>query len=244
MSCRRPAMRRWILAIGTAALTLAGTPPALALTPEQGQSLQQAAIAGETALRAAVIEIGATELAAGRPIAVVAEEIIGVLMSLSPDPQVQADAALIGILALVEAADRHQPGGSAATDAATVAISVVLSRGGASPAFLQGLVEAMANAVGGSGNAYAGVLSVALQAALETTVLPPETRELVAQLAQGSGLLTGPSSTDETVAEQDGSGQAGASGGNAFFSQYGGGLPQIPGAVSSDRPGDSSASPS
>jgi hypothetical protein len=232
-----------MLVFGTAALTLAGSPPVLALTPEQGQSLQQAAVGGETALRAAVLEIAVADLAAGRPIAGVAEEIIGVLMSLSPDPRVQADAALIGILALAEAADRQQPGGSAATDAAAVAMSVALSRGGASRAFLQALVEAMATAVGGSGNAYAGILGAALQTALETKALPPETQEAVAQLAQGSGLLTGTSSTDETAADQGGSGQAGTSEASAFWAALAGGLPEIPGTVSSDRPGDSSASP-
>ncbi len=239
-------MRKWTLLLGTASLALAlgGPPPALALTDQQTGALQQASGAGGTALRAAALGVASAELAAGRPVAAVAEELLGALIGLSADPQQQAESALVGVLALAEAADTRRPGGAAAAEAAAAAMAAALRRGGTSDSFLRAFVEAAAAASAGGSNAYAGLLGSAMQTALETTVLPSGTRETVQQLAQSAGLLAGTGPAGGSGGEGGSGGGGGGTGGGTIAGNLGGGLPGIPGAVSSDRPGDASASPS
>jgi len=239
-------MRRLTMLLGATAvgLALGGAPSASALTGQQTQTLQQASVTGGTALRAAALEVVAAELAAGRPVAAVAEELLDALMGLSAEPQLQADFALVGVLALAEAADGRSPGGTAAAEAAAAGMAAALRRGATSESFLRAFVDAAAAASASSPSPYAALLGSAMQTALETTVLPSGTREAVQQLAQGSGLLVGTGTAGEPGSESGSGGGSGSSGGGAFAGGFWGGLPGIPGAVSSDRPGDSNASPS
>jgi hypothetical protein len=123
-------------------------------------------------------------------------------------------------------------------------MAVALKRGGTSESFLRAFFDGTAAASTGGRHACAGPRGSALQTALGTTVLPSGTRETVRRLAQSSGLRAGTGPAGESGGEGGSGGGGRGTGDGTIAGNLGGALPDIPGAVSSDRPGDTSASPS
>lgn len=246
-------MRKLTMLLGAAAvgLALGGAPSASALTEQQMQTLQQAAARGETALRAALAEVAAAELAAGRPIAMVAQEIVSALLGMSTDPRVQAMNAVVAVEALAEAADRTPGAGLPASEAARAAVEAALETGTGSATFVREFVRTAATESAASSNPYAAYLPTAVQGALETASLPPDVRQVAQQEAERTNLIASVQPTAETggetggdTGEGGGEGQGLAGGGGGIGGGLEGGLGGIPGAVSADRPGDAEASSS
>lgn len=250
-------MRKLTLLLGAAVvgLALGGAPSASALTEQQMQTLQQAAARGETALRAALAEIVAAELAAGGSFAGVARDTMDALVGLSPDPRIQAMNAVVAVQALAEAADRMPTAGVTASEAARQAVEAALETGAGSGAFVREFVRTAAVESVASTNPYAAYLPTAVEGALETAAVPPEVRDIARREAQKTGLVAALPQEDATGGETAGDGEGddgilaggGGSGigvGGTIGDSLGGGLGGIPGGVSADRAGDNVASSS
>ncbi len=98
-------MRSWRRWVGVAAIGLLLTgAPALALTPQQEQALQQAAQTGPNALQSQVQAIVQAELAAFRPLDVVMSEIMGTLQALGLPGDQLADLAFAAVQGATRAA--------------------------------------------------------------------------------------------------------------------------------------------
>ncbi len=169
-------MRRWRLLCSVAAvgLLLSGA-PALALTPQQEQALQQAAQTGPNALQGQVQAIVQGELAAGRPLNVVMNEIMGTLQALGLPPNQMASLAFAAVQGAVQGAAMA---GVDSQQAAQTAAQAAIAAGSGNQAYLQALFSSAAasgdpTVAGGFANAAAGFGGD------------------VAQLAQSAGLGAG-----------------------------------------------------
>ncbi len=130
-------MRRWRLLCSVAAvgLLLSGA-PALALTPQQEQALQQAAQTGPNAVQSQVQAIVQAELAAFRPLDVVMSEIMATLQALGLPPDQMANLAFAAVQGAVQGATMA---GIDSQQAAQTAAQAAIAAGSTDQTYLQAL---------------------------------------------------------------------------------------------------------
>ncbi len=152
-------MRSWRRWLGVAAIGLLVTgAPALALTPQQEQALQQAAQTGPNAVQNQVQAIVQAELAAFRPLDVVMGEIMGTLQALGLPGDQLADLAFAAVQGATQAAAMA---GIDPQQAARTAANAAIGAGTGDEAYLRELFANAAasgdpNLSGGFADAAAG----------------------------------------------------------------------------------------